>query len=90
MPSFQVTLTVILRMLEASIRKITVKVTWKEGIQKRDISVIQYVTKPMRGDAITAAAAASGGLPGMTAPALPGGFPGATPGLPSPFGAPIR
>jgi general secretion pathway protein I len=55
-------------MLEASIRKITVKVNWKEGIQKRDISAIQYVTRPMRGDAITAAAAASGGLPGT----LPG------------------
>jgi general secretion pathway protein I len=51
-------------MLEASIRKITVKITWKEGIHKRDISVIQYITRPMRGDAITAAAAASGALPG--------------------------
>jgi general secretion pathway protein I len=71
-------------MLEASIRKVTVKVTWKEGIQKRDISLIQYVTRPMRGDAITAAAAAaaaaSGGLPGMS--------PGAAPM--SPFGIPRR
>jgi general secretion pathway protein I len=56
-------------MLEASIRKVTVKVTWKEGIQKRDFSAIQYVTRPMRGDAITAAAAASGAIPGLgTAP----------------------
>jgi general secretion pathway protein I len=63
-------------MLESSIRKITVKVTWKEGIQKRDLSVVQYVTRPMRGDAITAAAAASGGMPG-TAPTgtSPFGFP---------------
>jgi general secretion pathway protein I len=76
-------------MLEASIRKVTVKVTWKEGIQKRDISLLQYVTKPMRGDAITAAAAASGAVPGM--PGMPG-VPG-MPGMPtggSPFGMPIR
>ena len=55
-------------MLEASIRKITVKVVWKEGVQKRDLSAIQYVTRPMRGDAITAAAAASGLLPGAPVP----------------------
>jgi general secretion pathway protein I len=67
-------------MLEASIRKITVKVTWKEGIQSRDVSVIQYVTRPMRGDAITAAAAASGGLPGGVPPG--GGLTGG--GLPLP------
>jgi len=72
-------------MLEASIRKITVKVKWKEGIQSRDLSAIQYVTRPMRGDAITAAAAASGGLPGMLAP---GG--GAMPTGTSPFGIPAR
>jgi general secretion pathway protein I len=67
-------------MLEASIRKINVKVTWKEGIQKRDISVIQYVTRPMRGDAITAAAAASGGIPGL----LPGTAPtGTSPRMPT-------
>ena len=58
-------------MLEASIRKITVKVLWKEGIQKRDLSAIQYVTRPMRGDAITAAAAASGMVPGGHARADP-------------------
>jgi general secretion pathway protein I len=65
-------------MLEASIRKITVKVTWKEGIQKRDLTVIQYVTRPMRGDAITAAAAAAAGtgtLPGTPSPTA------TTPGL---------
>jgi general secretion pathway protein I len=80
-------------MLEASIRKITVKVTWKEGIQKRDISLLQYVTKPMRGDAITAAAAASGAVPGMPGmPGVPGmpGMPGNTPTGGSPFGMPFR
>jgi general secretion pathway protein I len=60
-------------MLEASIRKINVKVTWKEGIQKRDVSATLYVTQPMRGDAITAAAAASGATPGGGLPGMPGG-----------------
>lgn len=36
-------------MLEASIRKVTVTVVWKEGINERDLSVVQYVTNPMRG-----------------------------------------
>jgi general secretion pathway protein I len=36
-------------MLEASIRKITVTVLWKEGINERELSVVQYVTNPMRG-----------------------------------------
>ena len=67
-------------MLEASIRKITVKVLWKEGIQKRDLSAIQYVTRPMRGDAITAAAAASAGLNGGMAP---GAAPAATTRMPT-------
>jgi general secretion pathway protein I len=71
-------------MLEASIRKITVKVTWKEGIQNRDVSVIQYVTRPMRGDAITAAAAGSGGLPGLS------GMPGSAPTATSPIRMPGR
>lgn len=36
-------------MLEASIRKVTVKVEWKEGKSKRDLSFIQYVTNPQQG-----------------------------------------
>ena len=36
-------------MLEASIRKITVVVYWKEGSIDRELSVVQYVTNPMRG-----------------------------------------
>jgi general secretion pathway protein I len=69
-------------MLEASIRKITVKVIWKEGIQKRDITAIQYVTRPMRGDALTAAAAASGMLPGSPLPGTGTGVPGLGTGVP--------
>lgn len=36
-------------MLEASIRKVTIKVEWKEGKNKRDLSFIQYVTNPQQG-----------------------------------------
>lgn len=35
-------------MLEASIRKVTVKVRWREGIRDRDLSIVQYVTRPTR------------------------------------------
>jgi general secretion pathway protein I len=74
-------------MLEASTRKITVKVSWKEGIQNRDISVIQYVTRPMRGDAITAlmGGSADGGVPPINAPGM--GIPG-MPGMPGMPGFP--
>jgi general secretion pathway protein I len=55
-------------MLEASTRKITVKVKWKEGVNEREVSAIQFVTRPMRGDAITAMmmGGADGGLPPVT------------------------
>ena len=36
-------------MMEASIRKVTVTVLWKQGSQERKLSVVQYVTNPMRG-----------------------------------------
>lgn len=36
-------------MLEASIRKVTVSVTWKEGSRTRDVSVTQFVTNPQQG-----------------------------------------
>lgn len=36
-------------MLEASIRKVSVTVKWKEGIRDRDLAIVQYVTRPMRG-----------------------------------------
>lgn len=35
-------------MLEASIRKITVTVEWREGINKRDLTVTQFVTDPQK------------------------------------------
>jgi general secretion pathway protein I len=36
-------------LLEASIRKVTVSVIWKEGTQDRDLTIVQYVTYPQRG-----------------------------------------
>ena len=36
-------------MLEASIRKVTVTVSWKEGKQDRQLEVVQYVTNPTQG-----------------------------------------
>jgi len=35
-------------MLESSIRKLTVTVTWHEGIKSRDFSVVQYIPHPNR------------------------------------------
>jgi len=36
-------------MLEASIRKITLTVKWRQGLAERELTVQQYVTNPMRG-----------------------------------------
>jgi hypothetical protein len=36
-------------MLEASIRKVTVTVLWKEGKQERELEVVQYLTNPTQG-----------------------------------------
>jgi general secretion pathway protein I len=36
-------------MLEASIRRITVKVSWKEGTRPRDLEVTQFLTRPQEG-----------------------------------------
>jgi len=71
-------------MLEASIRKVTVTVSWKEGTQSRDLTVVQYLTRPMRapppipGLAGSGAPASSGAPTGPTLPnfgRLPGAFP---------------
>jgi len=34
-------------MYEASIRKVTVKVKWKEGALDRELELVQYVTNPV-------------------------------------------
>lgn len=36
-------------MLEASIRKVSLKVTWTEGVRAREVALVQYLTNPTRG-----------------------------------------
>ena len=73
-------------MMEASIRKITVTVNWKEGPKPQTFVLCQYVTNPQSGGfAGGLFGGADGGapLPGATGapgttPAPGGGFPGST------------
>ncbi len=66
-------------MLEASIRKVTVSVLWKEGRSERDFSVTQYVTNPQQGGIDEGLGGLDGGVPGFgTQGGL--GTPGAAPG----------
>ena len=50
-------------MLEASIRKVTVKVYWKDGSAERDLSVTQYVTNPQQGGMLAEGEGGAGNLP---------------------------
>jgi general secretion pathway protein I len=59
-------------MLEASIRKVTVRVIWSEGPIERDLSVTQYLTNPQAGgllatDLSAAAELGAGGTSGAAA-----------------------
>ncbi len=47
-------------MLEASIRRVTVSVKWREGINERDFTVVEYVTNPTQGLPPMASGSASG------------------------------
>lgn len=76
-------------MLEASIRKVSVTVTYNEGKFERELLVTQYVTNPQQGQLDPIAGMGAGGNGGLGAlggaiPGLNGSTPGATPG----FGAP--
>ena len=51
-------------MLEASIRKVTVRVVWMEGKTERDFSVTQYITNPQAGGFLAEDEAAAGGASG--------------------------
>jgi general secretion pathway protein I len=60
-------------MLEASIRRVTVKVMWHDGRQPRDLEVVQFLTRPQEGQLGTAdmlglgqISAAAAGLQGTT------------------------
>ena len=52
-------------MLEASIRKIVVTVSWKDGVREQNLVVTQFVTDPRQGDLDPEAAdgLADGGIP---------------------------
>ncbi len=66
-------------MFEASIRKLTVKVLWKEGKVARDLSAVQYVASPQQGGFDPNAAA---GLEGLESAVQGGGMQGGLPGTP--------
>lgn len=51
-------------MLEASIRRVTVKVMWKEGARARDMEVTQFLTRPQEGMLGTADMLGLGALQG--------------------------
>ena len=61
-------------MLEASIRKVTVKVIWSEGSTERDLSVTQYLTNPQQGGFLAEdeSAAGAAGTTGVGAGATSG------------------
>lgn len=65
-------------MLEASIRKVTVTVSWKEGRNERDFAVQQYVTNPQQGGLDPNAAKGLEALEGLL-PQTPGLAPTPTP-----------
>lgn len=73
-------------MLEASIRKLTVTVRWKEGSFDRDLVVVQYVTSPQQGGFDPNAAMGLGALGDQAASAGIGGLLGAGQGLLAPGG----
>ena len=57
-------------MLEASIRKVTVRVVWSEGPLERDVTVTQYITNPQQGGLLSvdeSMAAGAGGGSGVGA-----------------------
>jgi len=60
-------------MLEASIRRITVTVKWKEGEKERDLSAVQYVTNPLEGALNPNAAEGLEDLTGSGNQTTPGG-----------------
>ena len=75
-------------MLEASIRKVSVTVAYKEGKFSRELAVTQYVTNPQQGQ-LDPTVAGTGGGSGLGAlGGLIPGLPGAAPGTGTGFGSP--
>ncbi len=55
-------------MFEASIRRLTVTVKWKEGLNNRELPLVQYVTNPQRGGFAGSALLPDGGTMDFAAP----------------------
>lgn len=70
-------------MLEASIRKVTLKVRWREGMAAREFELLQWVTSPTRGGFLSEAIDSTGGN-GSGFPL--GGGPAPTGAAPAPTG----
>jgi len=69
-------------MLEASIRKITVTVQWKEGKNDKEFSVTQYVTDPQEGGLLDTSPEDPDAATGATSGANPASGANSTSGLP--------
>jgi general secretion pathway protein I len=71
-------------MFEASIRRLTVTVKWKEGPNDRELPLVQYVTNPQRGGFAGSALLPDGGTMDFAAPgsSATGAGTGATPTRP--------
>ena len=60
-------------MLEASIRKVTVRVVWSEGPLERDVTVTQYITNPQQGGLLSVDESMAGGAGGGSGTGTPRG-----------------
>ncbi len=80
-------------LLEASIRRVTVTIKWREGLRERELTLMQYITNPARftqGNSLDGGVIPDGGTASPTtgAPGSTGGSGspgGGSPGAPSPF-----
>jgi general secretion pathway protein I len=70
-------------MFEASIRRLTVTVKWKEGSNERELPLVQYVTNPQRGGFAGSALLPDGGMMDFGAPGTAPTGPGAPTASPS-------
>jgi general secretion pathway protein I len=64
-------------MFEASVRRLTVTVKWKEGPNDRELPLVQYITNPQRGGFAGSALLPDGGTMDFAAPGSSAAAPGA-------------
>ncbi len=69
-------------MFEASIRRLTVTVKWKEGPNAKELTLIQYVTNPQQAGFVAGVSPSASASSNLAPPTTPGA---ALPGMPSPF-----